>query len=122
MFGGSLEVATLRFKFSKDRVKEIVRFQRLTISNRGDCFDPGFWSVHLSDGDCAVEGDDRGIVEFNQMVIKGKNAMPISAFIIRRGAMAGGNCGLKVIGSEFVAGRGLGNVVNAARDRCLVPG
>src|SRR5882762_11941574 len=121
MFGGGLGVVELRLELAEHSVKKMVGFKASSLLNRSQRFKTGFRAVNLADSHGAVEGDDRGIVEFAELIVERLNLLPVGAFVIFRRAMARGDAGLEVIGGHFTAASGLRQMQHAARDHRLIP-
>ena len=66
MFGGLREILQLHLKLRERRIQEIITGERLAFAARLNRFDSFRWSLHVGDGNGAIQLDDGRYVVLNR--------------------------------------------------------
>ncbi len=103
------------------RVKQVMCFQPLSAGNRGERIEAGLRSLHIGHRDRAIQRDDGRGFDAIEFVVVAQNTGPVRRCVVRRGAVASGNTGLKMIFADLGALRRVHQVAQSAFDERLVP-
>ena len=82
MGGRAGVIRALRFELALNRVKQVIRLQSTTISDVFNGFETGIRALDVGNRDGTVEGNNRGIIDLEQLVVKRKDVRPIGGFEI----------------------------------------
>ena len=111
----------MRFELAERGVKQVVGFDPFPLLNGGQGLQARLRPVNVGERDRAIKSDDRRIVEINQSIVERLDLPPVCAFVVLRGAVAGGDAGLKMILGDFRAGGRLRQMKHTAGNHRRVP-